>query len=64
MQEVESRAAYAVENGLRLAFTTNAAGTSAGRTDDGVEMRPLPDVPASAPFWYQVCSRHCHLETE
>ena len=60
VQEVESRATCALEKGVEVEPSVSAASTSTGaapRPDGGVEMRPLPDMPASAPFWYQVLSR-------
>ncbi len=48
----------ALENGAEAAPSVPAASitgaASLGPSGGGVEMRPLPDMPASAPFWYQV----------
>ena len=57
MQATESSAVMAGESGAELAPSVPAASTSSVTSPSpsgGVEMRPLPDMPASAPFWYQV----------
>ena len=65
VQETESRATRALENGAEVAHSSLPASASIEATlkpGGGVEMRPLPDMPASAPFWYQVLTGvhpHC-----
>ena len=54
LQAMEYSTALALEHGTAAppcASTTSSGGAALPDADCGVEMRPLPDMPASAPFW-------------
>ena len=62
-----SGAAVALENGVEAAPLFSANNTSAAappHPSNGVEMQPLPDMPASAPFWYQVPPIICRAHVQ